>query len=245
MQPGLHRTNGATDDRRGLSVIHFVEIAQHHRLAIVGGQRQHGLMKGVNGPASVQFTEYVPIVWDVFQTIGLLLASHNVRPFTIQATQHEIPGDAEQISVQWSPIRIVLSRIPYQNHKNFLRDFFSNFGASAHLQREPEYRPLMPAVQGSERLLVSSPHQPKQIAVAVGWGIQHVLFDDLHGLLLGIHPGMQKGSLFLGMSRQRNLWVTDTVEWCREAALERSRRTRCRMVGRRLLFVASCLFEPV
>jgi RHS repeat-associated protein len=43
--------------------------------------------------------------------------------------------------------------------------------------------------------------------------------------------------------RQRNLWVTDTVEWCREAR-PRSRRTSCRM-GALQLFPSQLPFEPV
>jgi hypothetical protein len=43
------------------------------------------------------------------------------------------------------------------------------------------------------------------------------------------------------LPRQRNPWVTDTVEWCRELGP----RTRCRIVRASALFPSQLPFEPV
>ena len=76
-------------------------------------------------------------------------------------------------------------------------------------------------------------------------GILEALGTDLHLRgLLGVREAFHGLPVGLCIEpRRRNLWVTDTVEWCREGRLASPANPV--PVGRRLFFRSQLPFEPV
>src|ERR1019366_9691370 len=143
----------------------LLEIAEHHRLAIMFRQRKHSLPHRSRSLLPGDTVTGIAIDGQGLRFVIQRAAQPRLRIITFQRPPHVVAGHPEQVGSQRGAGWVEIAAPLDQEHENVLRYLFGDQPRAAHVQGEAEDGALPPAVEGSEGIFVSGQRLRKQLFV--------------------------------------------------------------------------------
>src|ERR1019366_7408632 len=166
--PVQSRTNGAqrTAKRfRRICISQLLEIAEHHRLAIMFRQRKHSFPHRRRSLLPGDSVTGIAIDGQRLRLVIQRAAQPRLRIITFQRPPHVVAGHPEQVGSQRGAGRIEIAARLDKEQKNILGSLSGDQPGAAHVQGEAKDGTLPPAVKGSEGIFVSGQRLRKQLFV--------------------------------------------------------------------------------
>src|SRR5208283_1664578 len=157
VQTRANRANGAAQHRRGIGVIHFLQIAQHHHLAVTAWQAAHGPAQRFDALAVRKVRQQIGGIhrFGKPRFFGASVHGHVGTP-PLVLPQQKLARNAEQVRDQGSPARVIAALVAQQSQEYLLSDILGDTGRAAHLERKPVEGRLPLLVESHECLLPAS-----------------------------------------------------------------------------------------
>lgn len=165
MQTRSYGSDRAFQRLRGLDITHFLQVAEHHRLAVAQRQRHHRASQLLNLLGVGQRSQRIARRGCPGRRRVVPLGERFELALLFHPPPHKIARDAEEPCHDGPAIGVVTTGVTHHGEKHILRHVFSGRRRPGHMQRKAVNGGPLPAKQRGKGLRIACGNARQQRAV--------------------------------------------------------------------------------